>query len=528
MVLAELGQRINGALQNFAKKAMVGDDEIKELLNEVAKALLTADVSLPIVKKVQQQVRAEVQLAEGGSGLNLRKIIQQAVFNALRKMVDPGAKAYVPKKNATNVIMFVGLQGSGKTTSCTKYALYFQRKGFKTGLVCADTFRAGAYDQLRQNASKAGVRFYGSITETDPVQIAKDGVAELKREKYDLIIVDTSGRHMQEAALFEEMRQVELAVQPNDIVYVLDGTNGQGVLEQAASFKAKVRVGSVILTKMDCHAKGGGALSAVAATASPIVFVGTGEHFEDFESFSPQGFVSRMLGMGDMQGLVEQMKDANLLTANKELLTHMQEGTFTMRDLYEVLQNMTKMGSISKMLEMIPGMQGLAGMASGADTTRTFRGFIHMMDSMTPKELDDPKIKDSMSASRIARIARGSGHSIQEVAQLMMSFKKFEEMSKTMGKMNLKNMGGGGGLGGMGGMGGMPGLGGMGGMGGLGDMMGSLMGGGGRGRGGGMNSRQAQQQMAALAKAVDPNMLKQMGGLGGLQGLMKQMSQLKM
>jgi signal recognition particle subunit SRP54 len=219
---------------------------------------------------------------------------------------------YAPRKKQANVIMFVGLQGCGKTTTCTKYAYMMKRKGFKCALVCADTFRAGAFDQLKQNATKAKIPFYGSYTETDPAMIAAEGVDKFKEEGYEIIIVDTSGRHMQEEALFEEMEQVSLAVEPDDVVFVMDSSIGQAAHDQASAFKGKVAVGSCIITKLDGHAKGGGALSAVAATGAPITHVGTGEHIEDFEDFEVKSFVSRMLGKGNIAGLMEKMKQADV------------------------------------------------------------------------------------------------------------------------------------------------------------------------------------------------------------------------
>ena len=170
-------------------------------------------------------------------------------------------------------------------------------------MVCADTFRAGAFDQLKQNATKVRIPFYGSYTETDPVQIAKEGVEQFKREGFEMIIVDTSGRHMQEEALFAEMKQVNEAINPDEIIFVMDSSIGQACFEQAKAFKQAVSVGSVIITKLDYNAKGGGALSAVAATEAPITFIGTGEHFTDFESFDPESFVNRLLGLGDLKKL---------------------------------------------------------------------------------------------------------------------------------------------------------------------------------------------------------------------------------
>lgn len=460
---------------------------MKEFLNEVARALLQADVNVKTVKELQQNVRAEVAITAEAAGLNKRKMLQTAVFNGIKKMLDPGVKPFIPAKGKTSIVMFVGLQGSGKTTSCTKYAAYFQRKGLKTGLVCADTFRAGAYDQLRQNATKAKVRFYGSLTEADPVIIAKEGVLELKKEKYDLIIVDTSGRHKQESALFEEMKQVQQAVKPNDIVFVMSATDGQGIEEQARQFKEKVPIGSVIVTKLDGQAKGGGALAAVAMTKSPIVFIGTGEHFDDFELFQPESFVSRMLGMGDMRALVDSMKDANIDT-DSELYKRFQDGQFTLRDMYEHLQNVLKMGSVSKIMDMIPGMSGFTGNAGDAGDV-TLKTFIHMMDSMTAAELDDSRVKKTMTPTRIHRIARGSGHTILEVHNLITSYTKFEDVVKKMGKVNFKAM--------------------------TQDSSTAFSG------------KMGQQQVLQLAKALNPTMLRQIGGLTGLQDIMKQLQSIK-
>jgi signal recognition particle subunit SRP54 len=186
--------------------------------------------------------------------------------------------------------MFVGLQGSGKTTTCTKLAHLYQMKGYKTGLVCADTFRAGAFDQLKQNATKARIPFYGSYTEADPAIIALEGVERFKKENFEIIIVDTSGRHKQEESLFEEMLQVSNAAKPDNVIFVMDASIGQACEAQARAFSDKVPVGSVIVTKLDSHAKGGGALSAVAATRSPIAYLGTGEHITDLEAFETTSF----------------------------------------------------------------------------------------------------------------------------------------------------------------------------------------------------------------------------------------------
>jgi signal recognition particle subunit SRP54 len=308
MVLAELGNKITTALRNATSRPAIDDTVIQNMLNEISTGLLAADVNIKQVSELKNRIKKKLE-TEMASSTNKRQLLQRVVFNELVALLNPGTPPYRPVKKKTNVIMFVGLQGSGKTTTCTKYAYYYKRKGFRVGLVCADTFRAGAFDQLKQNATKVGIPFYGDYIETDPVKLAKDGMEQFKSENFDLIIVDTSGRHKQESALFEEMEQVAAALKPDDIIFVMDSSIGQAAADQAAAFKSKVPVGSVIVTKLDGHAKGGGAISAVAATKSPITFIGTGENFDEFQEFEAQGFVSRLLGMGDIKQLMSMMAD---------------------------------------------------------------------------------------------------------------------------------------------------------------------------------------------------------------------------
>lgn len=218
-----------------------------------------------------------------------------------------------------------------RRTTCTKLAFYYSKKGYKVGLVCTDTFRAGAFDQLKQNATKAKIPYFGSYSESDPVALALEGVEKFKKEHFEIIIVDTSGRHRQETELFAEMKQISDVINPDNVIFVLDGTIGQAADLHARAFKETVDIGSIIITKMDGHAKGGGAISAVAATGSPIVFIATGEHIHDLEVFNAQSFVNKMLGMGDLRGLMETLQDTKI---DKEgLMKNIAAGKFTFRDM---------------------------------------------------------------------------------------------------------------------------------------------------------------------------------------------------
>jgi len=488
MVLADLGRKITRALHTLSKATVINEDVLNSLLKEVCSALLEADVNIRLVKSLRENVKSVIDFDEMAQGLNKRKMIQQSVFKELVKLVDPGVKPYVPVKGRANVIMFVGLQGSGKTTTCTKMAYHYQKKGWKASLVCADTFRAGAYDQLKQNATKARIPFYGSYTEVDPVVIAQDGVEMFKEENFEIIIVDTSGRHKQEDSLFEEMLAVSNAVQPDNIVFVMDASIGQACEAQARAFKDKVDVGSVIITKLDGHAKGGGALSAVAATKSPVIFIGTGEHIDDFESFKTKAFVQKLLGMGDLEGLMSKVEEIGMDQNNEKLMEKMKHGEFTLRDMYEQFTNVMKMGPFSQIMGMIPGFsQDFMSKGCEKESQARLKRLMTIMDSMNDRELDeaDGAKKFSKEPGRVKRVARGAGVEEREVTDLLKQYTKFAQVVKKMGGIKGLFKGG--------------------------DMNKQV------------NPAQMQQLSQQMSKMVDPGVLKQMGGMGGIQNMMKQM-----
>ncbi|KAK9465791.1 SRP54-type protein [Lipomyces arxii] len=436
MVLADLGRRINTAMADITRSNVVDEKALDSMLKEICMALLESDVNVKLVSTLRANIKKKINFKDSAPGVNKKRMVQKAVFDELVALVDCQPEAgeaglFKPRKGRSNVIMFVGLQGAGKTTSCTKLALWYQRRGFKVGLVCADTFRAGAFDQLKQNATKAKVPFYGSYTETDPVVVAAEGVSRFRNEKFDIIIVDTSGRHRQEAELFAEMVQIGEAVKPDQTIMVLDASIGQAAESQSRAFKDSSNFGAIILTKMDGHAKGGGAISAVAATHTPIAFIGTGEHMQDIEPFTPTQFISKLLGMGDMQGLVDHVKHLNL--DQKETMKHIEQGIFTVRDLRDQLSNIMKMGPLSKMASMIPGMGQLMGEVGEEESGKRMKRMLYIMDSMTEKELDsDGKIFVS-EPSRCTRVAKGSGTSVREVEELLSQQRTMAKMVKQVG-----------------------------------------------------------------------------------------------
>jgi signal recognition particle subunit SRP54 len=405
MVLAELGGKIRDSLRRFQTANNASTQELSALLNEIARALMEADVNVKLVMNVRDRIKAQVEHLmdeDGGKAAsNLSKTVQRAVVDELVALLSPGSpdrsdkkkssgpKTHVMRRGKPNVILFVGLQGAGKTTTIAKFANYYQRRGWKTAMVCADTFRAGAFDQLKQNATKLRVPFYGSYTEADPVVIAEEGVTQFVKDKYEVIIVDTSGRHKQEASLFEEMQEISAAVQPDNTILVIDATQGQAIYDQALAFHNAVAICAVIVTKLDGHAKGGGALSAVAATESPILFLGEGEHFDDLEPFNAQTFVSKLLGFGDFRGLMDAMKSASDEKSQEEFMQKMSRGEFTLRDMYNQFSKVMNLGPMNKLMGMMPGMPDyLVPKGGDQESTHRLRKFMVMMDSMNNAELD--------------------------------------------------------------------------------------------------------------------------------------------
>ncbi|PKI85497.1 Srp54p [Malassezia vespertilionis] len=477
MVLADLGRRLNQAFSDLQRQPVVDEGTIDLLLKSVCNALLASDVSVKLVQSLRQSAKSEVQSVLDSKGEHMndaqrRNQVQRIIFDHLVKLVDPGEDntPHRLEKGKQNVVMFVGLQGSGKTTSCTKLALWYQKRGYKTGLVCADTFRAGAFDQLKQNAAKASIPFYGSYTETDPVAIAATGVAAFKKTRFDVIIVDTSGRHKQEKDLFAEMVDISAAIKPTQTIMVLDASIGQAAEAQSLAFKEAAGYGALFVTKLDGHAKGGGAITAVASTNTPIIFIGTGEHIHDLEPFRARPFISKMLGMGDLSGFMDSVEEVQMNTETqqrqKDMLKKISEGgTFSIRDWREQLTSIMNMGPMSKLAGMIPGMGQMMGGDGDAMAGGKMKSMLYIIDSMTPAELDsdgscftvpvkdegakevkDPKSKPPLRpTARVYRVAKGSGTSVREVEEFLVQYRTVARMVKKMGGKDgfLKQMQGG-------------------------------------------------------------------------------------
>lgn len=438
MVLANLGKRINNAINSAISNTQ--DDyatSVDIMLKGIATALLESDVNIALVSSLRNNIRNKLldtstkNNNRSMTNAQTKKLVHKTVFDELCNLVDAKeTHVFQPKKKKTNVIMFVGLQGSGKTTSCTKLAVYYSKRGFKVGLVCADTFRAGAFDQLKQNAIKARIPFFGSYTETDPVKVTAEGISKFKKEKFEIIIVDTSGRHRQEEDLFQEMIDISHVVKPNQTIMVLDASIGQAAEQQSKAFKESSDFGAIILTKMDGHAKGGGAISAVAATKTPIIFIGTGEHIHDFEKFSPQSFISKLLGIGDFQGLMEQFQTVSNKEDTQALMENISQGKFTLLDFKKQMQTIMKMGPLSNIAQMIPGMNNIMNQINEEDAAKSMKRMVYILDSMNQKELESDGRIFIEEPSRMVRVAKGSGTSVVDVETVLMQQQMMARMAQ--------------------------------------------------------------------------------------------------
>ena len=352
--LENLGRSLSDAVKKLLRLPVVDEKAVKELVRELQRALLQADVNVSLVLQMSKNVEERALKEELPPGISRREHLIKVLYEELTKFLGEEPAKTTAQPGRTSIIMLVGIQGSGKTTGTVKIARYYHKRGLKTGIVCADTFRPGAFEQLKQLADKVGIPVYGKVDEKDTERIALNGLGEFKEEGYDIILVDTAGRHKNEKDLMDEMQTLARKLNPNEIVLVIDGTIGQQAMIQAKAFNEATPIGSILVTKLDGSARGGGALSAVVATGAKIKFVGTGEKIDDIEQFVPADFVGRLLGMGDIKGLIEKVREAEIQVPEQRARAFI-EGKFTLKDLYEQMEALRRLGPLKKLWRMMPG-----------------------------------------------------------------------------------------------------------------------------------------------------------------------------
>lgn len=425
MVLERLGSAINSAIRRVMRAPLVDERVVRELIRDIQRALLQADVNVRLVFDLSKRIEERVLKEKLPPGITRRELLLKVVYEELVNLLGGDTTPSVlPSGKKPYVLMLVGIQGSGKTTSVAKLALFYKRKGFRVGVVCADNYRPGAYAQLRQLGELVGVPVYGREGAESSIVLAVKGVGKFKSEGYDIIIVDTAGRHKEEKSLIDEMKQIAEAIKPDEIMLVVDGTIGQQAFVQAKAFHEATRIGSIFITKLDGSARGGGAISAVAATGAPIKFIGVGEKVDEIEVFSPPKFVSRLLGMGDLEALVEKVRAAEAMPS-REVAERLISGRFTLMDLLEQFQSIRRMGPLSKILKLIPGFSFSLPEGFEEVTEDKIKRYIAIMQSMTREELLKPEI---INRSRVKRIAIGSGTTVRDVRELLNQYRAMKKM----------------------------------------------------------------------------------------------------
>ncbi len=431
MVLDRLGSSLNNALKKIFRAPVMDEKTVKELVRDIQRALLQADVNVKLVLEISKRIEERALKEKVPPGVSRREHVVKVVYEELTRFLGEKQASLKIEPGKRKVLMLVGIQGSGKTTASGKLAKYFQKRGLKTALVCTDTYRPGAYAQLKQLADRANIPVYGEPKEKKSVKIAVRGLNQFK--DYDVVIIDTAGRHKEEKGLIAEMKKLEKAIKPDEAILVIDGTIGQQAAVQARALHEATPIGSILVAKLDGSARGGGALSAVAAIGAPIKFISTGEKLGDIEPFIPSRFVGRLLGMGDLQSLVDKVREAEVKVPEKKARAFL-SGKFTLTDMYEQFESMKKVGPLRHLLKMIPGMsynipEDQMNMAE--DALKRWRVIIQ---SMTPKEREKPKI---LSSSRIRRVARGSGTTEKEVKELLTQYNNMKKMMKTFRRKRL-------------------------------------------------------------------------------------------
>ena len=459
-----LTERLNRTLKNISGKGRITEDNIKDTLREVRTALLEADVALPVVKSFTQKVKEKALGQEVSLSLTPGQEFIKTVYAQLIETMGGETAELNLATQPPAVILLAGLQGAGKTTSAAKLALYIkERLKKKVLMVSVDTYRPAAIDQLLTLAKEINVDAFPSDPKSTPEAIAAAALAEAKARFYDVLIVDTAGRLAVDEVMMDEVKKLHAVVSPIETLFVVDAMTGQDAANTAKAFAEALPLTGVILTKADGDARGGAALSVREITGKPIKFIGMGEKVAALEPFHPDRIASRILDMGDLLSLIEQLQRSTDVEKAKKMAEKIKKGKgFTFDDFLSQLQEMKKMGGLTGLMDKLPGMGNLSDQIKSKVNDKQLLHMEAIICSMTKKERRKPEI---IKGSRKRRIAAGAGVQIQEVNQLLKQFEMMQKMMKKMGSGGMRNMMRGmmGGLSRMG-MGGMPNFPGMGGM----------------------------------------------------------------
>lgn len=435
-----LTDRLSGALRNITGKARLSDDNIQDALREVRKALLEADVALPVVKDFVESVRKRAIGQEVSRSLSPGQQFVKIVQDELIAVMGAANEGLNLAVRPPAIILMAGLQGAGKTTSVAKLARYLKTRMKKTVMVASvDVYRPAAIQQLETLALEVGARFFPSDASQKPLEIALAAVDAAKRQLADILIIDTAGRLHIDEGLMDEIQTLHKALDPVETLFVIDAMIGQDAVNTAKAFNETLPLTGVVLTKIDGDARGGAALSVRHVTGKPIKFIGVGEKTDALEPFHPDRIASRILGMGDVLSLIEQAQQSLDHKKAEKLAIKVQKGQrFDLEDLRDQLQQMQNMGGMAGLLDKLPGMGQMAQIAQQEETIKQFKKMDAVIGSMTPTERRDPEI---LNGSRKRRITQGSGTELQDLNRLLKQHKQMAKMMKKLkGGKGLANM----------------------------------------------------------------------------------------
>lgn len=422
-----LSSALKKGFDKIAGALFIDKKTIESVVKELQRALIQADVNVHLVKELGDKIRKAGE-DEKIKGIEKKEHLTKVLHDEILSLIGGDKKELEIKKTEKNKIMLLGLYGAGKTTSVSKIAAYYSKRGFKTAILGLDVHRPAASEQLEQLGSQIKVKVFVDKSEKNPIKIYEQYKKEL--EDYDLVIIDTAGRHSLDKELIKEITDLEKKIKPNHVLLTIQADIGQAAKQQASDFQKACNINGIIITRMDSTAKAGGALTACAETKAPVYFIGTGEKINDFETFNPKSFISRLLGLGDLEGLLEKVESAVDQKSQKKLKEKLEKGEFNLRDLQEQLKQMKGMGSLSKIAEMIPGL-GKAKIPDNLLGTQEdkMKNWQHAINSMTDEEINNPEIIEKQT-SRLNRIAKGSGTTTSDIRQLIKQYKILKELTQ--------------------------------------------------------------------------------------------------
>ncbi|MEK6873305.1 MAG: signal recognition particle receptor subunit alpha [Nanoarchaeota archaeon] len=424
MVLESLGNILRKSVDKISSAIFVDKNLVDSIAKDLQRALIMADVNLSLVKEISDKIKKEGE--KYTKGIEKKEHLIKLLNDEITDILGGEKKELILEKKEK--IIFVGLYGTGKTTTIAKLAAYYKKRGRSVAILGLDVHRPAASEQLEQLGKKIDVPVFIDKETKNPISIYEK--YENKLEKYDLILIDTAGRDALEESLIKEIQLLSKKINPTHTILVIAADIGQAAKNQAQKFKESAKVDGVIITRMDSSAKAGGALTACNEVNAPVYFIGTGEHINDIELFNPKTFVARLLGMGDLESLLEKVRSITDEKSQKKALKNLEEGKFTLNDFYEQLNSMQSLGSLSKIKELIPGF-GKAKIPDELLGTQEekLKKWKHAIDSMTQEEKENPELLEKQS-SRLSRIAKGSGTTTSDIRQLIKQFKMIKDFAK--------------------------------------------------------------------------------------------------